>query len=141
MIALKRFGQNFLTDKNILSLIISRAELNPDDRVLEIGPGHGVLTWALLDSKISCLHSIELDERLRPELEELERCEKNFRLHWGDAVKFDYESLTPFPNKVIANIPYNITTPLIWNLLKFSSRGLNYFLFMLQNLCRNIIFF
>ena len=66
MIALKRFGQNFLVDKNILSLIISRAELNPDDRVLEIGPGHGVLTRALLDSKISCLHSIELDERLRP---------------------------------------------------------------------------
>ena len=132
MIALKRFGQNFLVDKNILSLIISRAELNPDDRVLEIGPGHGVLTRALLDSKISCLHSIELDERLRPELEELERCEKNLHVHWGDAVKFDYEFLTPFPNKVIANIPYNITTPLIWNLLKFSSRGLNYFLFMLQ---------
>ncbi|MBR2207986.1 MAG: ribosomal RNA small subunit methyltransferase A, partial [Synergistaceae bacterium] len=71
-------------------------------------------------------------------LEELENNEKNFhpavgfRLHWGDAVKFDYESLNPFPNKIVANIPYNITTPLIWNLLKFSSKGLKYFLFMLQ---------
>lgn len=128
----KRFGQNFLVDKNILALIVSRAELNFNDCVLEIGPGHGVLTRALLDEKISCLHSVELDERLRPELEELERCEKNFNLHWGDAVNFDYDSLTPFPNKTVANIPYNITTPLIWNLLKFASRGLNYFLFMLQ---------
>ena len=132
MIALKRFGQNFLIDKNILALIISRAELNSDDCVLEIGPGHGVLTHALLEKKISCLHSIELDERLRPELEELASREKNFYLHWGDAVKFNYEALAPFPNKTVANIPYNITTPLIWNLLKFSARGLRYFLFMLQ---------
>ena len=132
MIPLKRFGQNFLIDKNILAAIISRAELNPNDCVLEIGPGHGVLTRALLEKKISCLHSIELDERLRPELEELASHEKNFYLHWDDAVKFNYESLTPFPNKAVANIPYNITTPLIWKLLKFSALGLKYFLFMLQ---------
>ena len=132
MIPLKRFGQNFLIDKNILAEIISRADLKESDCVLEIGPGHGVLTRALLEKNIACLHSIELDERLRPELENLERREKNFYLHWGDAVKFDYTSLNPFPNKVIANIPYNITTPLIWELLKFSGLGLNYFLFMLQ---------
>ena len=128
----KRFGQNFLVDKNILNLIISRAELNSQDCVLEIGPGHGVLTRALLAEKISCLYSIELDERLRPELEELESNHKNFYLHFGDAVKFDYEKLNPRPNKVVANIPYNITTPLIWNLLKYSGAGLRYFLFMLQ---------
>lgn len=132
MIPLKRFGQNFLIDKNILAEIISRSDLNEKDCVLEIGPGHGVLTRALLEKKIKCLHSIELDQRLRPELEEIEEREKNFYLHWGDAVKFDYTSLNPFPNKVIANIPYNITTPLIWHLLKFSKLGLKYFLFMLQ---------
>ncbi len=132
MIPLKRFGQNFLTDKNILSLIISRAGLNSQDCVLEIGPGHGVLTRAILEKEISCLHAIELDQRLKPELEELERSKKNFHLHWGDAVNFDYESLKPFPDKAVANIPYNITTPLIWNLLKFSPQGLKYFLFMLQ---------
>ena len=129
---LKRFGQNFLIDKNILSEIISRSNLSENDCILEIGPGHGVLTRALLEKKIKCLHAIELDERLRPELEDLEKYEKNFFLHWGDAVKFDYNSLNPFPNKIVANIPYNITTPLIWKLLKYSALGLNYFLFMLQ---------
>ncbi|MBR1485822.1 MAG: ribosomal RNA small subunit methyltransferase A [Synergistaceae bacterium] len=128
----KRFGQNFLIDKNILDFIISRADLNSQDCVLEIGPGHGVLTRALLAENISCLHAIELDERLKPELEKLENAHENFHIYWDDAVKFDYESLNPFPNKVVANIPYNITTPLIWNLLKFSQKGLRYFLFMLQ---------
>ena len=132
MIPLKRFGQNFLIDKNILAEIISRSDLTENDCVLEIGPGHGVLTKALLSKKIKFLHSVELDKRLRPELEELEKNNENFRLHWDDAVKFDYNSLNPFPNKVIANIPYNITTPLIWKLLKYSFLGLNYFLFMLQ---------
>ncbi|MBR6901214.1 MAG: hypothetical protein IKN30_04035, partial [Synergistaceae bacterium] len=69
MITLKRFGQNFLIDKNILAEIISRSDLNEKDCVLEIGPGHGVLTRALLEKKIKCLRSIELDQRLRPELE------------------------------------------------------------------------
>ena len=132
MIALKRFGQNFLVDKNILSEIISRSNLAESDCVLEVGPGHGVLTRALLAEKIRRLHSIELDERLRPELEELASREKNFYLHWDDAVKFDYSSLTPFPNKIIANIPYNITTPLIWKLLRFAGLGLVYHLYMLQ---------
>lgn len=132
MIPLKRFGQNFLIDKNILAEIISRADLSENDCVLEIGPGHGILTRALLAEKIKFLHSIELDKRLQPELEKIEEHEKNFRLHWADAVIFDYASLNPFPNKVVANIPYNITTPLIWNLLKYSVHGINYFLFMLQ---------
>lgn len=130
MKALKRFGQNFLTDKNILSLIISRANLQINDYVLEVGTGHGVLTRALLEKNISRLYSIEFDERLRDELEELEKNEKALKIFFDDAVKFDYEKLNPFPNKIIANIPYNITTPLIWKLLRFS--GLKYHLYMLQ---------
>lgn len=132
MKALKRFGQNFLIDKNILAQIISRANLQNNDCVLEVGAGHGVLTRALLEKKISRLYSIELDERLRPELEELEKNENPLKIFFDDAVKFDYEKLNPFPNKIIANIPYNITTPLIWNLLKFSDLGLKYHLYMLQ---------
>ena len=132
MKALKRYGQNFLTDKNILSLIVSRSGACENDCVLEIGPGHGVLTRALLDSGVKYLHTIELDGRLRPELEELAGQDSRLMLHWGDAVKYDYAGLNPFPNKVIANIPYNITTPLIWELLKYSSLGLRYYLFMLQ---------
>ncbi|MBQ6775727.1 MAG: ribosomal RNA small subunit methyltransferase A [Synergistaceae bacterium] len=132
MIALKRFGQNFLIDKNILAEIVSRSDAGEDDCVLEVGPGHGVLTRALLARGVGHLHAIELDERLRPELEELARGEENFSLHWGDAVKFDYSSLKPFPNKIIANIPYNITTPLIWELLRYAGLGLTYHLYMLQ---------
>lgn len=132
MKALKRFGQNFLIDKNILQFMTAHANINADDCILEIGPGHGVLTRALLEYDIKCLHCVELDERLRPELEALAEKDKRLILHWGDAVKYDYSSLTPFPNKVIANIPYKITTPLIWELLKFADKGLKYFLFMLQ---------
>ena len=132
MRALKRYGQNFLVDKNILGLMLRRSGACSSDCVLEIGPGHGVLTRALLEAGVRCVHAVELDERLRPELEELSRQDQRLVLHWGDAVKYDYASLSPFPNKVIANIPYNITTPLIWELLKFAERGLTYHLYMLQ---------
>ena len=130
MKALKRFGQNFLIDRNILAFMISRADLNESDCILEIGAGHGVLTREILSQKIKCLHSIELDERLRPELEDLAANSPALSLHWSDAVKFNYDSLNPFPNKIIANIPYNITTPLIYELIKHS--GIKYYLLMLQ---------
>ena len=129
---LKRYGQNFLVDKNILQNIIDYAQIKDDDVVLEIGPGQGVLTRALLSRGLRCLHAVEIDERLRPELESLANENLNLKLHWSDAVKFNYAELEPFPNKVIANIPYNITTPLIWELLKFAERGLNKFIFMVQ---------
>ena len=132
MKALKRYGQNFLIDRNILGVMVRRAAVCESDCVLEIGPGHGVLTRALLEAGVRCVHTVELDERLRPELEELARSDNRLVLHWGDAVKYDYSSLEPFPNKVIANIPYNITTPLIWELLKFAEKGLTYHLYMLQ---------
>lgn len=132
MRALKRYGQNFLVDKNILACIIRRADLSPDDVILEIGPGHGVLTRALLAENVRCVHCVEIDERMRPELEEISDDDQRLILHWADAVKFDYSSLSPFPKKVIANIPYNITTPLLWELLKFAADGMNYHLYMLQ---------
>ncbi|MBQ7219353.1 MAG: ribosomal RNA small subunit methyltransferase A [Synergistaceae bacterium] len=130
MKALKRYGQNFLVDRNILGVMIAQAGLTENDCVLEIGPGHGVLTRAILAEKVKCLHCVELDERLRPELEEIH--DGRLSLHWGDAVKYDYSSLAPFPGKVIANIPYKITTPLIWELIKFADKGLRYMLLMLQ---------
>lgn len=132
MRALKRYGQNFLVDKNILGLMLRRSGACSEDCVLEIGPGHGVLTRALLEAGVRCVHAVELDERLRPELEELSSQDERLVMHWGDAVKYDYDSLVPFPNKVIANIPYNITTPLIWELLRFAQRGLTYHMYMLQ---------
>ncbi len=132
MKALKRYGQNFLVDRNILGLMLERSGVCESDCVLEIGPGHGVLTRGLLERGVRCLHCVELDERLRPELEGLAREDSRMILHWGDAVKFAYDSLSPFPDKVIANIPYKITTPLIWELLKYADRGLRYHMYMLQ---------
>lgn len=132
MIALKRFGQNFLIDVNILGEIISRSNPNENDNVLEIGPGHGVLTREILNKNVRNLYAVELDERLKPELEKLSQANNALKIFWADAVKFNYSTLNPFPNKIIANIPYNITTPLIWELLKFSASGLKYHLYMLQ---------
>ena len=90
------------------------------------------MTREILAQRIKLLYSIELDERLRPELEELSKENSSLKIFWADAVKFDYEKLNPFPNKIVANIPYNITTPLICELLKFADRGLKYHLYMLQ---------
>ena len=132
MKALKRYGQNFLVDRNILAIMTRRASLSPDDVILEIGPGHGILTRALLAGNVRCVHAVELDRRLRSELEELSRNDGRLRLHWGDAVKYDYSELLPFPNTVVANIPYNITTPLISELLSYAAHGLTYHLYMLQ---------
>lgn len=132
MKALKRYGQNFLADKNILACIIRRANLTHDDVILEVGPGHGVLTRELLASGVRHVHCVEIDERMRPELEEIAGEFPGLSLHWADAVRYDYEPLSPFPNKAVANIPYNITTPLIWELMKFARHGLKYHLYMLQ---------
>ena len=133
---LKRYGQNFLVDKNILNLITSRADLKNSDTVLEIGAGQGVLTRALLESGIKFLHTIEIDTRLMDTLFDLKARYKNLEIHFADAVNFDYDALKNsdknFPNKIIANIPYNITTPLIWQLLKYAEQGFKYQLYMLQ---------
>ena len=130
--ALKRYGQNFMTDKNIIAFMIERSCVNENDCVLEIGPGHGILTRALLDAGVKCLHCIELDERFHDELDELAMTDDHLHVHWGDAVTFDYDALVPFPNKIIANIPYNITTPLIWKLIQYAKLGLTYHMYMLQ---------
>ena len=127
---LHRLGQNFLVDRNVLAEIVERSGVGEGDVVLEVGPGQGVLTRALLE-RGCVLHAVELDQRLRPELEPLEAGGRLF-LHWGDALRMDYASFAPFPKKVIANIPYNITTPLIWKLLEFAPLGLASCLFMVQ---------
>lgn len=129
---LHRYGQNFLVDRGVLEDIVARAAIRSEDVVLEIGPGQGVLTRALLDRGCAHLHAVEIDERLRETLEALASREPRLSLHWGDALCVDCGELTPFPNKVVANIPYNITTPLIWALLPFAARGLRYHLYMVQ---------
>ncbi|ABX08642.1 16S rRNA (adenine(1518)-N(6)/adenine(1519)-N(6))-dimethyltransferase RsmA [Prochlorococcus marinus] len=116
--ARKRFGQHWLKDVAILEKIVEAAELCENDRVLEIGPGRGALTHKLLNSKVSLVHAIELDTDLVVGLRERFFHETRFSLKGGDALKI---SLLPPDgievNKVVANIPYNITSPLLERLI------------------------
>jgi 16S rRNA (adenine1518-N6/adenine1519-N6)-dimethyltransferase len=127
----KRLGQNFLADRGILLEMTERADV-AGQVVLEVGPGMGVLTKELLLEGCDRLYTVELDLRLKDILEKLRAVEPRLHVIWGDAMKIDYGALFPFPSKVVANIPYNITTPLIWKLLAFAPRGLNYHLYMVQ---------
>src|SRR6185437_4030539 len=99
----KALGQHFLADENILRVIGRLAALEPDDVVLEIGPGLGVLT-RYVAARVALVHAIEIDRRLERELAGLD----GVRLHWGDALTLDLSGLEPPPNKLVANLPYNI---------------------------------
>ncbi len=107
-----RLGQNFLADTNLLDAIVREAGVGPDDAVLEVGGGEGVLSERLAPI-VSVLHVVELDERLRPGLEELAAREPSVRLVFGDAMKVDLAGLAPAPNAVVSNLPYSIATPLL----------------------------
>ena len=118
----KQFGQHWLRDQEILDRIIIAAELSQSDRVLEIGPGTGNLTSRLL-SIVSALVSVEIDRDLCKKLVYKYGGQENFLLIQNDFLESD---LSPFlkdfprfqnPNKVVANIPYNITGPILAKLL------------------------
>jgi 16S rRNA (adenine1518-N6/adenine1519-N6)-dimethyltransferase len=100
-------GQNFLIDSNILGVIGRAAELEPDDVVLEIGGGLGVLSEYLAE-RVAHVHVIELDERLRDALQDATGEHANTTVHWGDAMTIDLSPLDPPPNKIVANLPYGI---------------------------------
>ncbi len=112
--AKKHLGQNFLYDPSILSRIIEAAGITADDTVVEIGPGPGKLT-RLLSEKAGTVIAIELDDNLYARLRAELAAFGNIKLVHGDALKFRYEEIGPF--KVVANIPYYITTPIIFRLL------------------------
>jgi 16S rRNA (adenine1518-N6/adenine1519-N6)-dimethyltransferase len=107
-----RLGQNFMADPQLLDAIVREAELEATDVVLEVGGGAGALTERLAPG-VACLHVVELDERLRPELERIAAAAGNVNLVWGDAMRIDLASLAPTPTRMVANLPYSIATPLI----------------------------
>ena len=107
----KQLGQHFLADENILGVIGRLAELGADDVALEIGPGLGVLTGYLAE-RVRHVHAVELDRSLAPHVRELEE-RQNVELHWGDALALDLTALEPAPTKLVANLPYNIATPVV----------------------------
>ena len=105
----KELGQHFLADANILGVIERLAELEPRDVVLEIGPGLGVLTRHLAP-RVAHVHAVELDRSLAPHLDDLP---PNVELRWGDALALDLLALEPPPTKLVANLPYNVATPIV----------------------------
>jgi 16S rRNA (adenine1518-N6/adenine1519-N6)-dimethyltransferase len=107
-----RLGQNFLADPNLLGAIVREAGVGMDDVVLEVGGGEGALT-AELAPLVRAVHVVELDEGLRSALEEVASEHPGVVLHFGDAMKIDLASLDPQPDRVVANLPYSIATPLI----------------------------
>jgi 16S rRNA (adenine1518-N6/adenine1519-N6)-dimethyltransferase len=104
----KRLGQHFLVDENILGVIGRLARLEQVDVVLEVGPGLGILTRYLAD-RVAHVHAVELDRSLEPHLADIPRV----TLHWQDALALDPETLDPPPTKLVANLPYNVATPLL----------------------------
>jgi 16S rRNA (adenine1518-N6/adenine1519-N6)-dimethyltransferase len=104
----KELGQHFLVDENILGVIGRLADLQPDDVVLEIGPGLGVLTRYLAD-RIALVHAVEIDRELVPRLPQL----PNVRVEVGDALRLDLAGLDPQPGKLVSNLPYNVATPIV----------------------------
>jgi len=104
----KDLGQHFLVDENILRVIERLAELDANDVVLEVGPGLGVLT-RFLAARVAYVHAAEVDRRLAEHLAGIERT----TVHWGDALRLDVRALDPPPRKLVANLPYNIATPIV----------------------------
>lgn len=106
-----RLGQNFLADPNLLEAIVRDAELAPDDVVLEVGAGEGVLSERLA-AAAAHLHTVEIDRGLAEPLAPIAAL-PNVELHWGDAMKLDLAAFRPEPTAMVANLPYSVATPLI----------------------------
>ena len=118
----KRFGQNFLIDENIVQKIVKAGDVSESDLVLEIGPGIGTMTQALSDHAGKVI-TVEIDKKLIPVLDEtLNECD-NVEIVQGDILKTDVEAilgdhLGKMPLKIVANLPYYITTPIIMAFLE-----------------------
>jgi 16S rRNA (adenine1518-N6/adenine1519-N6)-dimethyltransferase len=112
-IARKReLGQHFLVDENIVAVAGRMAELGPEDVVLEVGPGLGVLTSHLVDHA-RFVHAVEIDRGLEPHLRQRLGARTNVSLVFADALQYPLADLDPPPNKFVSNLPYNVATPLV----------------------------
>ena len=113
-------GQNFLVDSNILDVIGRLAELTPEDVVLEVGGGLGVLSEYLAE-RVAHVHVVELDRGLEVPLRDALEPFANTTLHLADAVKLDLDALDPAPTKVVANLPYGVAATVIIRTIELES--------------------
>jgi 16S rRNA (adenine1518-N6/adenine1519-N6)-dimethyltransferase len=127
--ARKRFGQNFLVDEQIIGEIISAIHPKPEDNIVEIGPGLGALTRPLL-KRLNRLHVVEIDRDIIAQMRSDYPRDKLF-IHAGDALEFDFGTL-PAPLRIVGNLPYNISSPLLFHFASFAGRVIDMH-FMLQN--------
>ena len=126
--ARKRFGQNFLVDKTYIRRIVEAIDPKPSDHIVEIGPGQAALTRELLDAmQTQCssgdtasLDVVEIDRDLVARLK-TEFTEQQLRIHEGDALEFDFATL-PSPLRIVGNLPYNISTPILFRLCEYEDR-------------------
>jgi 16S rRNA (adenine1518-N6/adenine1519-N6)-dimethyltransferase len=108
----RELGQNFLIDSNILGVIDRAAELTPQDVVLEVGGGLGVLSEYIAE-RVAHVHVVEIDERLGDALRDATDPHANVTLHWADAMTLDLGGLRPAPDKVVANLPYGVAASVL----------------------------
>jgi 16S rRNA (adenine1518-N6/adenine1519-N6)-dimethyltransferase len=129
----KKLGQSFLLDQNIIKKIAAAAQITKEDIVVEIGAGIGVLTKDLAQKSRKII-AVELDRNLVAVLQDKLAGLDNVEIHSGDILKFDFNSISNIYDskiKVVGNVPYNISSPLIFRLLKFRS-VIDDFILMLQ---------
>jgi 16S rRNA (adenine1518-N6/adenine1519-N6)-dimethyltransferase len=116
----KRFGQHFLHDPHVLARIVRALDPRPGDHLVEIGPGRGALTAHLLECRGCTLDAIEIDRDLTARLRERFAPAVHWVLHQADALRFDFQALARERGgrlRVVGNLPYNISTPLLFHLL------------------------
>ena len=120
--ARKRFGQNFLHDHNVIDRIVGSIQPKPEHHLVEIGPGRGAITEPLLEATGGELDVIELDRDLIPILNAQFFRHEKLRIHEADALEFDFGQLATDdrPLRMVGNLPYNISTPLMFHLLEYA---------------------
>lgn len=118
----KRFGQHFLTDRHVIHQIVAAISPEKGQRIVEIGPGLGALTVEILQ-KTGHLIAIELDRDLISQLNDQCQAYGELKLYQADALAFDYSQLVESGQKLrlVGNLPYNISTPLLFHLLQFEN--------------------
>lgn len=118
--ARKRFGQHFLSDAGVINDIVSAVAARSDDTLVEIGPGQGAITRPLAASGAE-LHAIEFDRDLAAQLRVTFQDFENVHIQEADALKFDFATLGD-NLRIVGNLPYNISTPLLFHLIQYSER-------------------